>query len=121
MGGEGVFGLWEFAEAKLVDIKIPSAILSTFPGPAYGSSGVRKLTDWPDDEPAFGTILKPTAGITDDEVARLVERVVRRNSFYSSRRMKTFFPLWPIVPWFRGRAKRSRSFAAWATREAGAA
>jgi ribulose-bisphosphate carboxylase large chain len=75
LGGEGVFGLWEFAEAKLVDVKIPANVLSTFPGPAYGSEGIRALTQWPQGEPAFGTILKPTAGITADEVAAIVEGV----------------------------------------------
>lgn len=75
LGGEGVFGLWQFAEAKLVDIRIPVNILNAFPGPAYGAPGVRALTSWPEGEPAFGTILKPTAGITDDEVAALVEGV----------------------------------------------
>lgn len=75
LGGEGVFGLWEFAEAKLVDVRIPAVVLNTFPGPAYGSAGIRALTGWPEGEPAFGTILKPTAGITDDEVAAQVEGV----------------------------------------------
>jgi ribulose 1,5-bisphosphate carboxylase large subunit-like protein len=75
LGGEGVFGLWEFAEAKLLDVRIPANIIKTFPGPAYGSAGVRALTCCPVGEPAFGTILKPTAGITDDEVAALVEGV----------------------------------------------
>jgi ribulose-bisphosphate carboxylase large chain len=49
--------------------------LSTFPGPAHGAQGVRALTQWPEGEPAFGTILKPTAGITADEVASIVEEV----------------------------------------------
>ncbi len=75
LGGEGVFGLWEFAEAKLLDVRIPDRVLKTFPGPAYGAAGVRALTGWPEDEPAFGTILKPTAGVTDDEVAAQVEGV----------------------------------------------
>ena len=75
LGGEGVFGLWEFSEAKLVNVKIPEKALRTFPGPAYGPMGVRRLTHWPDDEPAFGTILKPTAGITAKQVADLVEGV----------------------------------------------
>jgi ribulose-bisphosphate carboxylase large chain len=75
MGGEGVFGLWEFAEAKLVDVRIPTNVLKAFPGPAHGPAGLRAMTLWPEDEPAFGTILKPTAGITDDEVADLVEGV----------------------------------------------
>ena len=75
MGGEGVFGLWEFAETKLVDIKIPPAILKTFPGPAYGFAGARALAGWQTDEPAFGTILKPTAGLLDEDVASLVGEV----------------------------------------------
>ncbi len=42
MAGEGVCGLWEFAEAKLLDVKIPPAVLRTFPGPAYGCDGVQR-------------------------------------------------------------------------------
>jgi ribulose 1,5-bisphosphate carboxylase large subunit-like protein len=98
MGGEGVFGLWEFAEANLVDIKIPSAILTTFPGPAYGSSGVRALTNWPAEEPAFGTILKPTAGITDDEVARLVEQVVEEQLFLFVKEDENLLPALEYCP-----------------------
>jgi ribulose 1,5-bisphosphate carboxylase large subunit-like protein len=81
LAGEGVFGLWEFVEAKLVDVAIPARILETFPGPAYGPGGVRALTSWPEEEPAFGTILKPTAGITDDEVADLVAGVASEPLF----------------------------------------
>ena len=81
LGGEGVFGLWEFAEAKLVDVRIPANVLRSFPGPAYGPEGVRAMTSWPEEEPAFGTILKPTAGITDDEVADLVAGVAGESLF----------------------------------------
>lgn len=92
MAGEGVCGLWEFAEAKLVDVKIPAAVLATFPGPAYGSEGVRKLTNWPEGEPAFGTILKPTAGITDNEVAQLVEGVAGETLFMFAKEDENLFP-----------------------------
>ena len=47
----------------------------TFPGPAYGPLGARKLAGFADDQPAFGTILKPTAGITADDVGRLMDEV----------------------------------------------
>ena len=90
--GEGVFGLWEFAEAKLVDIKIPARVLATFPGPAYGCDGVRELTHWPAGEPAFGTILKPTAGITDDEVANLVEGVAGETLFLFAKEDENLLP-----------------------------
>jgi ribulose 1,5-bisphosphate carboxylase large subunit-like protein len=92
MAGEGVCGLWEFAEAKLLDVKIPPSVLRTFPGPAYGCAGVRELTHWPSGEPAFGTILKPTAGITDDEVAALVEGVAGETLFLFVKEDENLFP-----------------------------
>jgi ribulose-bisphosphate carboxylase large chain len=92
MGGEGVFGLWEFAEVKLVDVKIPVGILETFPGPAYGPAGARALTNRADDEPPFGTILKPTAGITDTEVAQLVEEVAGEPLFMFVKEDENLFP-----------------------------
>ena len=46
-----------------------------FPGPAYGPIDIRKKTGFALDQPAFGTILKPTAGITPDDVERLVGEV----------------------------------------------
>jgi ribulose 1,5-bisphosphate carboxylase large subunit-like protein len=92
MAGEGVCGLWEFAEAKLLDVKIPPQVMKTFPGPAYGCAGVRELTHWPDGSPAFGTILKPTAGITDDEVAALVEGVAGETLFLFAKEDENLFP-----------------------------
>jgi ribulose-bisphosphate carboxylase large chain len=98
MAGEGVCGLWEFAEAKLLDVKIPPAVLRTFPGPAYGCDGVRELTRWPDGAPAFGTILKPTAGITDDEVAELVRGVAGEPLFLFAKEDENLFPNIPYCP-----------------------
>jgi ribulose-bisphosphate carboxylase large chain len=98
MAGEGVFGLWEFEEAKLIDIKIPGRVLATFPGPAYGCDGVRKLANWPDGDPAFGTILKPTAGITDDEVAQLVAGVAGETLFLFAKEDENLFPDLPYCP-----------------------
>ena len=92
MAGEGVCGLWEFAEAKLLDIKIPPQVLATFPGPAYGCAGVRQLTHWPEGAPAFGTILKPTAGITDDEVSVLVEGVAGETLFLFAKEDENLLP-----------------------------
>jgi ribulose 1,5-bisphosphate carboxylase large subunit-like protein len=68
-----IFDVYETQDARLVAIQIPDAVLRTFPGPAYGPEGLRRQTNFGDTEPAFGTILKPTAGITPDEVGRLVE------------------------------------------------
>ena len=50
-------------------------MVRTFPGPAYGPINIRKKTGFALDQPAFGTILKPTAGITPADVERLVGEV----------------------------------------------
>ncbi len=73
VAGAIVFDVYENQDARLVAMQIPEAVLRTFPGPAYGPKGLRERTRFSPDEPAFGTILKPTAGITPEEVETLVE------------------------------------------------
>ena len=72
VAGAIIFDVYENQDARLVALQIPEHVLRTFPGPAYGPFGLRKRANFTPDEPAFGTILKPTAGITADEVAALV-------------------------------------------------
>ncbi len=75
VAGAVIFDMYENQDARLVSLQIPEDVLRTFPGPAYGPLGIRKQTGFAADQPAFGTILKPTAGITADDVERLVEEV----------------------------------------------
>jgi ribulose 1,5-bisphosphate carboxylase large subunit-like protein len=70
-----IFDVYENQDARLVRLGIPEKIMRTFPGPAYGPFGVRKATGFAKDEPAFGTILKPTAGITARDVGALVKEI----------------------------------------------
>ncbi len=71
-----IFDFYENMDARLVrSLTIPDRVLATFPGPAHGPFGARKLAGFADDQPAFGTILKPTAGITADDVGRLMDEV----------------------------------------------
>ena len=72
VAGAIIFDVYENQDARLVSLQIPDHVLRTFPGPAYGPLGLRRRANFTPDEPAFGTILKPTAGITADEVAALV-------------------------------------------------
>ena len=72
-----IFDVYDTQDARLVSLQIPEHVLRTFPGPAYGPMGLRGRTGFAADEPAFGTILKPTAGITPDEVGNLVAEAVR--------------------------------------------
>ena len=72
-----IFDVYENQDTRLIGLNIPDAVLRTFPGPAHGPRGARQLTGFGADEPAFGTILKPTAGITPGEVEALVEEAAR--------------------------------------------
>ena len=73
LAGAVIFDIYERQDARLVSIEMPEPLIRTFPGPAYGPLGLREKTGFAADEPAFGTILKPTAGITPEEVGQLVE------------------------------------------------
>jgi ribulose 1,5-bisphosphate carboxylase large subunit-like protein len=75
LAGAVVFDMYEHQDARLISIRIPDDVLKTFPGPAYGPINIRKKTGFALDQPAFGTILKPTAGITPEDVERLVGEV----------------------------------------------
>jgi ribulose 1,5-bisphosphate carboxylase large subunit-like protein len=72
VAGAVIFDLYENQDVRLVRVTLPERVIRTFPGPAYGPEGVRELTHFGPLEPAFGTILKPTAGITPGEVGALV-------------------------------------------------
>jgi len=73
VAGAILFDIYEMQDVRLVGLQIPEHVLRTFPGPAYGSAGLRAATGFDSKEPAFGTILKPTAGITPETVGKLVE------------------------------------------------
>lgn len=75
VAGAVIFDMYENQDARLVHLNIPASVIATFPGPAHGPLGVRARTGFGSDQPAFGTILKPTAGITPDDVERLVGEV----------------------------------------------
>lgn len=67
-----IFDVFENQDSRLISLQIPEHVIRTFPGPAYGPQGLRQRTGFAPDQVAFGTILKPTAGITPEEVAALV-------------------------------------------------
>jgi ribulose-bisphosphate carboxylase large chain len=87
-----IFDVYENKDARLLELTIPDRILRTFPGPALGAMGVRKRTNLSKDEPVFGTILKPTAGITPKEVGELVEEIVRSPMIAFIKEDENLFP-----------------------------
>ena len=87
-----IFDVYENQDARLISLQIPERVIRTFPGPAYGPLGVRQVTNFPIGAPAFGTILKPTAGITPDEVGSLVEDAARCPLFLFVKEDEDLYP-----------------------------
>ncbi len=73
--GAIIFDVYENQDARLVRLTMPDRVVASFPGPAHGPAGLRALANFPAGMPAFGTILKPTAGITPEDVGRIVAEV----------------------------------------------
>lgn len=58
-----VFGLSEVAALRLVDIEFPEVYVKSFPGPALGIEGIRKMTGIT-ERPVLGSIIKPKLGLS---------------------------------------------------------
>src|SRR5438067_1202536 len=66
--------------------------MRTFPGPAHGPLGVRSLTRFAAKQPAFGTILKPTAGLTPKQVGDLVSQIAGCRLFLFVKEDEDLYP-----------------------------
>ena len=75
VAGAIIFDFYENLDSRLVALQIPQKVIATFPGPAHGPIGARRLAGFGETQAAFGTILKPTAGITPDDVGRLMDEI----------------------------------------------
>lgn len=93
-----IFDMYENQDARLVALQIPDDVIRTFPGPAYGPLELRRLTGFAPDQPAFGTILKPTAGITPDDVERLVAEAAKCSLFMFIKEDENLYPNLPYSP-----------------------
>lgn len=92
LAGAIIFDVYENLDARLVSVQIPEKVIRTFPGPAHGPEGLRRLTGFLPDQPAFGTILKPTAGITPEQVGRLVEEAAACPLFMFVKEDENLYP-----------------------------
>jgi ribulose-bisphosphate carboxylase large chain len=95
--GAGIFALRENRDSKLCDIAISSEVLATFPGPAYGATGLRKITNLGNDI-AFGTILKPCTGITPEEEAEIIYEAASNPLFMFIKEDENFLPHVSFAP-----------------------
>lgn len=92
VAGAIIFDVYENQDSRLVSLQIPEKVLKTFPGPAYGPEGVRRATNFEPEQPAFGTILKPTAGITPVEVEQLVAEIAECPLFLFVKEDEDLYP-----------------------------
>jgi ribulose 1,5-bisphosphate carboxylase large subunit-like protein len=92
LAGAIIFDVYENQDARLIGLNLPEKVIRTFPGPAHGPQGVGQLTKFPSNQPAFGTILKPTAGITPKEVEALVEEAARCPLFLFVKEDENLYP-----------------------------
>jgi len=70
-----VFGMKAVERLRLVDLRLPRAILEAHAGPALGVEGVRQLLGIP-DRPLIGTIIKPKLGLPPVEHARVLQEAM---------------------------------------------
>jgi ribulose 1,5-bisphosphate carboxylase large subunit-like protein len=92
VAGAILFDVYENQDVRLVQLQLPETVLRTFPGPAYGGPGVRSLTRFGATEPAFGTILKPTAGITPETVGALLDEAAACPLFLFVKEDENLYP-----------------------------
>ena len=112
VAGAIIFDVYENQDARLVGLNIPEKVLRTFPGPAHGPRGVRQRTGFKPDQPAFGTILKPTTGITPEQVGALVEETASCPLFCFVKEDENLYPKLDYSP----AAERTRQAVAAITR-----
>jgi ribulose 1,5-bisphosphate carboxylase large subunit-like protein len=106
VAGAILFDVYENQDARLLALTIPECVIRTFPGPAYGPRGLRQRTGFAQTEPAFGTILKPTAGITPKEVGTLVEEAAGCPLFMFVKEDENLYPNLDYSP-VRERARQA--------------
>jgi ribulose 1,5-bisphosphate carboxylase large subunit-like protein len=93
-----LFDVYENHDSRLVGLQIPESVLRTFPGPAHGPKGFRRLCGLPPGEPAFGTILKPTAGLTAAEVGQLTGEAAASPLLSFIKEDEDLYPNLPYAP-----------------------
>jgi ribulose-bisphosphate carboxylase large chain len=66
-----LYELQELSGIRLLDLRLPAAFAEHYPGPAFGVDGTRRLAQVT-GRPLIGTIVKPSVGLSMDELRPLV-------------------------------------------------
>ncbi|MBV8239797.1 MAG: ribulose-bisphosphate carboxylase large subunit family protein, partial [Hyphomicrobiales bacterium] len=67
-----LFELKQFSGLRILDMRLPDAFASAYPGPKFGVEGTRRLTGV-GERPLIGTIIKPSIGFNPQETADVVD------------------------------------------------
>jgi len=59
-----------YDQVAFLDFELPAEMIRKFPGPRFGMKGTREVLGLSEDKPIIGTIVKPCAGLTPEEVAQ---------------------------------------------------
>jgi ribulose-bisphosphate carboxylase large chain len=70
-----IYEVAEVSGLRLMDLELPPAFGEAYGGPRFGVEGTRRLAVVPDDRPIIGTIVKPSVGLSPEEVAEFVRTV----------------------------------------------
>lgn len=68
--GGPVFEFCDYKKVRLLDFELPEVFLKKFPGPKWGIKKTKEFLAMKKGEIIIGTIIKPCAGLTVDEVAK---------------------------------------------------
>lgn len=61
--GDGLGTAYEMSRIRLIDITLPMEVVECFPGPSFGSNGIRELVNQPNPNyPLTALLLKPNTG-----------------------------------------------------------
>ncbi|MDF2960445.1 MAG: Ribulose-bisphosphate carboxylase [Paenibacillus sp.] len=69
-----LFELQQFSGLRLMDLELPPAFTSAYPGPKFGIDGTRKLAGV-EGRPIIGTIIKPSIGLSIEELRVMVRHL----------------------------------------------
>lgn len=67
--GDGLGTAYEMARVRLIDMQLPDHVVSAFPGPAFGSPGIRSWLGHESVRPLVALLLKPNTGQPSEHYA----------------------------------------------------
>jgi ribulose 1,5-bisphosphate carboxylase large subunit-like protein len=71
MIGGATHALIDYDKSRLIDFELPDFAYKYFPGPKWGLDRTKNFLKVPGNAPVLGTIVKPTSGLTADNVAEM--------------------------------------------------